>query len=66
VCVYISPFALCCVCFVLSDFWVVFAIVRSCFSWDSSYDIMLMMWLCVGLQVCGVLFARMTMRDATV
>jgi hypothetical protein len=30
--------------------------VHSCFMWDSSYDL-LMLWLCVGLCGCDVLFS---------
>jgi hypothetical protein len=50
-----SPFAFCCpVPFVLPDFFVVFTSMCACFSWDSSYDLMLMVWLYVDLHMCDV------------
>jgi hypothetical protein len=60
--IYMYIFSLCFMlscpfCFVSPEFEVVFPIVHSCFSWDSSLDLMLMLWLYVHLGVCDVLFS---------
>jgi hypothetical protein len=47
----------CPICFVLPDVQMEFVGVPPCFSWDSFYDLMLTLWLYVGLRVCYVLFS---------